>query len=137
MAFENPSDSGVNCFVTLRRFSNDRAATANMLQAGLVLTYDAITGGTTVTPNNLRTGGVASNIDFTYKVDSATLQSGGGDATAVLETPLALNGIPTQIDVLRLVQPGEKFAYTIEGLGGGSGSSIVAFAAVWYEEPVH
>lgn len=131
MTFQNPADSNVNCFVTLRRFSNDRANTSNMLQAGLVLSFSDITGGTVVTPNNLKTGGTTSVVDFTYKIDSAPI------GTAVLETPLALNGIPTSIDVVRLVQPGEEFAYQIEGLGGGNNTSTVAFAAVWYEETVN
>lgn len=131
MIFSNPSDSNVNCFVARRRFSNDRTSNQDMIQTGLVTTFSDLTGATQVTPNNLKTGGGVSVVDFEYKIDSSPL------GTPVIETPLPLNGVPFADSEIRLVQPGQKFAYTIEGLGGGNNTSNVAATFIWYEETVN
>jgi hypothetical protein len=129
--FSNPSDSGVNAFVTIRRTVT--ATTSAFLNSQLVISPDAMTTPTAVTPANLRTGGVTSDIDFTFKNDAAALS--GGTLTGGL--PIPLNGIPLNIDTVRLVQPGEVFGYQIQGAGTLAQPVSCAVAVIWHEETVN
>jgi len=130
--FSNPSDSGVNCFVTLRKTVT--ATTTTFLTSQLVISPSAITSPTTVTPSNLKTGGVASVVSFTHK-NEATALTGG---TLVGGLPIPLNAISLDIDVIRLVQPGEVFGYQIQAGGGGLGSAIqTGMSVIWFEETIN
>ena len=85
-----------------------------------------------VTPNNLKTGGSTSVIEFRYVVDTSNF------GTSNLSQVMPINGITKDIEVTRLVQPGEGFGYEIQGAGGGLGNALRAsMTFVWYEETVN
>jgi predicted secreted protein len=130
--FANPANSGVNAFVTIRRTVT--ATTTEFLNSQLVINPSAITTPTVVTPSNLKTGGVSSLIEFTTKLEATALT--GGIITGGL--PIPLNGIPLNIEVIRLVQPGEVFGYQIQGAGGPLSQSVsCGVAVIWYEENIN
>lgn len=130
--FYNPIDSGVNCFVTLRKTIT--ATTSQFLTSQLVLDPDPITGGINATPANLRNGSPDSVVQFSWKYESTPLVGG----TVVGGLPIPLNGVALDIEVLRLVQPGELFGYQIQGAGGPLSQAILSsMALIWYEETIN
>lgn len=128
--FENPSDSGKRYRVTERWFANDQASGAENLETEFFPEYATpLTGATVVTPNNLNPSFNGSDAVFEWLVDSTTL------GTPALGQVLPNDGIMFKIQVPRILNPGQSFAYQI----GGAGSSVnnaarVAVTFVWYEE---
>lgn len=130
MRFENPSGSGRRYFITQRLFSNNRASGSTNLELGFFPTYSTpLSGATTVPGNNLRPGSPASSVDFEWVVDNTSL------GTPALGQILPVNGNQFKIDVARIVEPGQSFAYQIGGAGGGlNNAARIAAAFIWLEE---
>lgn len=127
---ENPSGSGKRYYITERWFSNDRASGQENLETEFYPTYATpLDGATTRTPNNLLPSGPASDAVFEYVVDNTTL------GTAALGQVLPVDGVILKIEVDRVLEPGQSFAYQIGGAGGSlSNAARIASTVIWYEE---
>lgn len=128
----NPSGSGKNVFVTLRKFVQSTAG---------ILTYQgrsnptAISGGTAVTPsqrrNDLSTASVAS---FTYQSATQNISTGTAGPTGMIPA----SGIDEAITSLRVISPGTSMGYSIGGAGGGLAAQAgIAVDIVWFEESIN
>lgn len=127
--FANPIGSGKRCYVVNRNFSNNRASGSVNLEAGLFPVNPATISGTAVTPNNLLPGGDASASTFEWLVDTNSL------GTPAVARILPVDGVQDNIEILRLVNPGQSFAYQIQGAGVALASQArISFGMVWYEE---
>lgn len=130
--FANPSNSGVNCFVTLRSFTNN-ATGGTLPELQIFTSVPAMTSPTAVTPSNLKNGAASSVVDFSWKMEATIL---GGTAGAGLIVPNS--GVPRDINTVRLVQPGESFGYVLGGAGGILTSALRgSMVFTWYEEAIN
>ncbi|MBY6005375.1 hypothetical protein KUV62_15730 [Salipiger bermudensis] len=127
--FQNDS-TDKRYFLTQRLISNNRASGQTNLELEFFPTYStALTGGTSVTPNNLKPGAASSAADFEYAVNGTSL------GTPALGQILPVDGVQFRIDVNRIIEPGQSFAYQIGGAGGSlSNAARVALTLIWYEE---
>ena len=128
--FQNDSDSPRVCFITQRIFTNNRASGATNLELGFFPTYATpLAGATVVAPNNLRPGGNGSSVTFEHRTSTSSL------GTPVLGQILPVDGVAFTIEVVRIVSPGQSFAYQIGGAGGGlNNAARIAMAFIWFEE---
>ena len=135
--FSNPSGSGVNAFVTLRSFTNNRANGSVPLEVGQVISPVALDTPVNVIPANLRNGSGTSSMLFNYKAQAARIDSSPTTANPIgLITPTG--GIVLKVETMRLVQPGESFGFFAGGAGNNLASAArIAMNVVWYEESVN
>lgn len=128
--FANPANSGKRYFVTERWFTNDQSSGDANIESGFFPTYATdLPASTSVTPNNLLPSGGASDAVFQWNVNTNTL------GTPALGQVLPVDGVLFNITIMRIVDPGQSFAYQMGGAGGGlNNAARLAATLIWYEE---
>lgn len=128
--FSNPVGSGRDAYIVLRILGTNRKATDEPMRAGFITSPNPLAGATVVNPANLKTGGTASMMEFSWQRGETRL-----DRTPTVENPTGII-IPTggkayRIETPRLVQEGESFGFFI--FGSTKDADLVSINYIWYE----
>lgn len=128
--FFNNTNNLRRCFVTDRIFTNNRPSGSVNLELGFFPEYaTALAGATDVTPNNLKPGGAAAAAEFQWRVNGTSL------GTPALGQILPLEGVSFDIQINRILEPGDSFAYQIGGAGGSlNNAARISASVIWFEE---
>jgi len=125
----NPAESGVNLFVTNRRFTN----TGNVVLRYLAYANPTATPATAGFMPNRTIGGGASLASFTYTENTNATFLGG---TSGSSEAIPADGIVAERRVLVCVPPGNSLGFTVSGDGGPINGGNVTAVLEYYEEPV-
>jgi hypothetical protein len=130
---KNPTDSGVNIFLSNRIFANDNNPTDANLE---YLAYADPTYEPTTTGNgfNRKRGFPVSIADFDYEVRSIV----GLDMGGTLGTGAILpNGLPYDLEFDFIIPPGSGLGFVISGAGQNLAQAVrMSIGFIWYEETV-